>query len=632
MASLGLLTRAIVTATGTTVAAVWLLLGAAPASAEPPLPEKVPVAAAEDVIVRFASSVAAKERLAVRRRAGVEHEANLPVTGLQLVDPEPGVPVREAVAALERSSHVLYAEPNVARRANRIPNDPLFAQEWGMDDAGQTVGGTTGGADADIDAPEAWPITVGARGVTTAVIDSGVDFAHPDLAANRWENPGEVGAGRQGNGIDDDANGLIDDVHGWDWVQGDAVAQDENGHGTHVAGTVGARGDDGIGVAGVSWRGAILPLRVLDAEGSGSAASLIAAYGYARQAQIRVVNASLGGSRPSRAERDAIAAAKDTLFVVAAGNEGVDNDATPTYPCAYDLDNVVCVAATGRSDTLASFSNFGPRSVDLAAPGVAIASTWPQERWALLDGTSMATPHVAGSAALAWALAPDASVATIRRALLGSVDPRASLTGLIATGGRLNVAAALAALQPPPPAPPAPEAAPPEPEPPPPAPPPPPPPPPAPEPAPPSAQLPAPEFVVPSGPPAPAATDPPSVDSTRPDVRVRVGRPPSRARALRGGIPTWVRCSESCSVKQELSLHASTAARLRLVSSPRRLVVARARGGARTAATARLRLRFDAGARRRLARVGTLTLRLDTHAVDPAGNRRTIAQRVRLRR
>jgi subtilisin family serine protease len=199
-------------------------------------------------------------------------------------------------------------------------------------------------------------------------------------------------------------------------------------------------------VTGVAWRTALLPVKALGDDGSGSASNIIKAYGYAVRSGARIVNLSLGGDQTSRAEIDAIASAPNVLFVAAAGNDAADNETTPSYPCNHALANVICVAASDRSDGLATFSNYGSTTVDLAAPGVAIVSTWPGNDYRLLGGTSMATPHVAGAAALLLARAPAASVGDLRRALLESVDRREGLARRTVTGGRLNVAAAIGAL------------------------------------------------------------------------------------------------------------------------------------------------------------------------------------------
>jgi len=395
------------------------------------------------VLVRFRAGADPGERRAVRRSAGTEHESSLPIPGLQLLDPKPGVGTDDAIADLERSADVLYAEPDARRAASAMPNDSLFALEWGMHNSGQEAFGTSGVPDADVDAPEAWDFTTGSDSVAVGVVDTGVETTHPDLAPNVRRNPGESGGGRESNGVDDDANGYVDDVSGWDWVQDDSKPTDAQGHGTHVAGTIGARGNDGHGVAGIAWSSGLVPLRVLGADGLGHVSDAIRAYTYAARSGIRVVNASLGGSTSSQAERDALAAGSNTLFVVAAGNYAADNDAGGAYPCNYDLRNVVCVASSDQFDRLAGNSNYGAATVDLAAPGVNVASTYLGGDWANASGTSMATPHVAGAAALVWSLRPTATVGEVRAALLETVDIKPLLAGKVATNGRLNVYRAL---------------------------------------------------------------------------------------------------------------------------------------------------------------------------------------------
>ena len=396
---------------GRSIVASCVLLLCAPAGASaaepggPTAPGSQPVTR---VLVRFASDASPAQRADMRARADVQRDAMLAVRGLELVDPEPGVSVGAAVADLQRMDGVLYAEPDHVVHQTATPDDPLLSDEWGL---------------SAIRAPEAWDVTTGSAQVTVAVVDTGIDATHPDLSPNLWTNPGESGGGREANGLDDDGNGRIDDVHGWDFVDQDAQPQDGNGHGTHVSGTIAARGDDATGVAGVSWTAGMMALRVLGDNGSGYVSDILTAYAYAARNGARVVNASLGGDSFSRAEHDAIAAAPSTLFVVAAGNDGANNDATPAYPCDYDLANVVCVAASDRDDALASFSNYGAANVDLAAPGVDIASTWPGAGYALSRGTSMATPHVSGAAALLLAHDGGLTVAGLRSALLSSAHP-----------------------------------------------------------------------------------------------------------------------------------------------------------------------------------------------------------------
>src|SRR6185503_3131460 len=294
-----------------------------------------------------------------------------------------------AVAERTLDSHpdVMYAEPNATREATLVPNDPYFPELWGLLNTGQAIRNVAGTPDADADVAEAWDAHV-AGSTIVAEIDTGVDSTHPDLAPNL--------------------------LPGHDYVDGDDDPADQNGHGTHVAGTIAADRGNGIGVAGIADNAAkVMPIRVLDANGAGAVSNVIQAYSYAFQHGAKVVNLSLGSTDSSRAEHDAIAAFPTMLFVAAAGNGGADgvgddNDATGTYPCAYLLPNVLCVAASDNRDQLAPFSNFGATSVDLAAPGVSIASTWPGGGYSWSSGTSMATPHVSGAAALLWSAAPNA--------------------------------------------------------------------------------------------------------------------------------------------------------------------------------------------------------------------------------
>ena len=269
--------------------------------------------------------------------------------------------------------------PNYLVRAAGIPNDSRFGEQWGLHNTGQTVRGTTGTADADIDAPEAWNVTTGSPAVTVAVLDSGVAYDHPDLAPNMWVNTDEVA----GNGVDDDHNGFVDDRRGWDVVSGDNDPTDENGHGTHVAGTIGARGNNdtpGGGttdVVGVAQDVRLMPVRVLNEVGEGTNVGLIEGIEYARANGARIANLSLSSWNFSAALRDTIAAATDITFVVAAGNDHDKNldEGWTVYPCSFDLPNIVCVAATDNRDQLAGFSNWGPVTVDVAAPGVDVLST-----------------------------------------------------------------------------------------------------------------------------------------------------------------------------------------------------------------------------------------------------------------
>ena len=319
----------------------------------------------------------------------------------------------------------------------RIPNDPQFSSMYGLNNTGQT-GGTI---DADIDAPEAWNINTGTGRTIVAVIDTGVDYNHQDLAANMWHNLGET----PGDGIDNDGNGYVDDIYGYDFANNDADPMDDNGHGTHVSGTIGAVGNNGIGTTGVNWNTRIMALKFLDASGSGSTSSAISALNYAVRMGANISNNSWGGGGSSSLLSQAISNARNAghIFVAAAGNSGLNNDATPNYPSNYDFDNVVAVAATDNKDVLASFSNYGATTVDIAAPGVGILSTLPGNTYGTLSGTSMATPHVSGALSLIWDQNPTFTYQQVIAKLYSSVDKIAGLNGKVATGGRLNIGNAL---------------------------------------------------------------------------------------------------------------------------------------------------------------------------------------------
>jgi subtilisin family serine protease len=398
-----------------------------------------------EIIVGFARHVAPSTQANLLGRVGAKTEERFVSIRARLVSVPAGQ--RDLIAAaLARDPRVRYAEPNVRFHAFAEPDDPSYPELWGLENTGQAVNGLSGTPDADIDAPEAWSVSTGSAGVTVGVIDTGVDYTHPDLAANIWVNPGESCAGCRTDGIDNDGNGYVDDWHGWDFKNDDNNPFDDHGHGTHVAGTIGALGDNGTGVVGVNWTVRIMPLKFLGADGSGDAADAIRALNYATAMGAKVTNNSWGGDGYSQALADAIAQADahGSLFIAAAGNSFTNTDTSPNYPSGYDLPNVVAVAATDQRDARAWFSNYGRRTVDLGAPGANILSTQPGASYQYLDGTSMAAPHVAGAAALAWSAFPSASALGVKALLLRTVDPNASLAGRTTTGGRLNVGNALA--------------------------------------------------------------------------------------------------------------------------------------------------------------------------------------------
>lgn len=358
-----------------------------------------------------------------------------------------GMSVQEAIAQYSQNPLIEYIEPNYTISINTtIPNDPSFNQLWGLDNNGQS-GGTP---DADIDAPEAWDIQTG-NNVLIGVIDTGVDYTHPDLINNIWTNPGEIA----GDGIDNDGNGYVDDVHGYDFANNDGDPYDDNGHGTHVSGTIAADGNNGIGVTGVSWNAQIMGIKFLDANGFGDTFGAIQSVEYATLMGVQLTNNSWGGGGYSQGLYDAIAAAgaAGQLFIAAAGNESNNNDSFPAYPASYNLDNIISVAATDHNDQLAGFSNYGATTVDLAAPGVSVYSTMPGGEYGYLSGTSMATPHVSGVASLIWSQFPNLTAEEVKARILSYTDPIPALNGITVSGGRLNAYSALTETAPPPPPP-----------------------------------------------------------------------------------------------------------------------------------------------------------------------------------
>ena len=330
--------------------------------------------------------------------------------GLRRVVLDKGVDVQDAVAELNARGDVAYAEPNYRIHATGIPNDSRFGEQYGLHNTGQSIGGVTGTNDADIDAPEAWNVTTGSSNVVVAVLDTGIAYDHPDLAPNMWVNSREVA----GNGIDDDGNGYVDDRRGWDAVDEDGDPVDEQGHGTHVAGTIGARGgNDTAGggttdVAGVAWNVRLMPVRVLNEVGLGNNVDLIEAIDYARANGARIANLSLSSWNFSAALQDAIETSPNITFVVAAGNDGGDADEVMwTYPCIFPSPNIVCVAATDNRDRLAGYSNWGPVSVDVAAPGTNVLSTKAYHRVFFDDFESANSQWTFGGTPNTWARTTD---------------------------------------------------------------------------------------------------------------------------------------------------------------------------------------------------------------------------------
>lgn len=343
----------------------------------------------------------------------------------------------QLINELNNLPEVAYAEPDYNIQALYLPDDPEFSRQWALNNEGQTGGSV----DADIDGTETWDRYKNGSNVVVAVIDTGVKYDHEDLSDNSWINTQEIA----GNGIDDDNNGFIDDVYGYDFANSDANPMDDNGHGTHCAGILGAKGDNGIGISGIAHSAQIMGLKFLDSRGSGNVSHAVASIIYAVDNGATILSNSWGGGPLTQALFDAVSYANDhdVLFIAAAGNESNNNDINPSYPAGIDLPNVISVASTDHSDQLSNFSNYG-MSVDLAAPGSDILSTYNNGRYTSLSGTSMAAPYVTGAAVLLRSNFPHLSALETKAILLDSVDELSSLNGRLATNGRLNVKTALA--------------------------------------------------------------------------------------------------------------------------------------------------------------------------------------------
>ena len=457
-----------------------------------------------DWIIRLNSDALSRARTIADVRSAVDREgfgielvAGLGQPGLMLV--RSNASATATTDFFRRHTGVAMFERNDSLRTSSsavVPSDPDFQRLYGLNNLGQT-GGIV---DADIDAPEAWATTTGSRNTVVGVIDTGIDLAHRDLYRNIWISQTEIPAtlrgqlndtdadgritfidlnhaanaafvvdtngtgfidgldiladGRWSDGIDTDGNGFADDFFGWDFVNNDNNPSDDHNHGTHVAGTIGATANDGTGVAGVNWTVSMMGLKFLSSSGSGSTAAAIRAINYATMIRtsydpgLRITNNSWGGGGDSQSLKDAIDAGGNAgiLFVAAAGNSAQNTDVSPMYPAAYPLGAIVSVAATDSRDAVASFSNVGLTSVDLGAPGASVWSTVTGNRYASYSGTSMASPHVAGAAALALAVRPSLSMSQLKDAILATTDPVAALAGRTVSGGRLNAATLVESL------------------------------------------------------------------------------------------------------------------------------------------------------------------------------------------
>jgi subtilisin family serine protease len=395
-----------------------------------------------EIVVKYKSGTPQAMAMSGLESIGVTDIESSPNVPFLVGKIAPGRNLEEVLSACRAQPDVEYAEPNYKVYALEtssgdpvFPNDSRFDELWNLHQ----------GNDNDIEAPEAWAITTGSRNLAVGIIDTGIDYDHEDLKSNIWINPGESGD-KANNGKDDDGNGYVDDFRGWNFVFNNKHPYDDQGHGTHVAGTIGAVGNNREGVVGVNWQVQLMAVKFLGSNGEGTTADAAKAIIYATDNGAKILNNSWGGEEASRALQEAIQYANDhgVLFIAAAGNNGESTDHVAHYPSNYDIPNVVSVASSDRNDKLSSFSNCGRRTVDIAAPGSNILSTQPRGRYDRLSGTSMATPHVAGACALVWAKYPDLEAREVLIRVLGSADRKPEFIYRMTSGGRLNAARALA--------------------------------------------------------------------------------------------------------------------------------------------------------------------------------------------
>jgi len=437
---------------------------------------------AGEVLVRFKRDVGESDKNhaigrahgRVIKRLRTESDDELGDPGVHRIQTD--LSVEDAIDALSQDPNVEYAEPNWFVTHSDVADDTSYVggNQWDMYGDDNPPAGPSGTTNVyGCDAENAWAQGVtGSSDVCVGVIDEGMQLTHPELAANVWTNPFEI----PGNGIDDDGNGYVDDVHGWDFYHDDATvydAADGDDHGTHVSGTIGAKGGNGAGIAGVNWNVTLIPAKFLGPNG-GYISDAVDALNYLRDLKVRhglrivCASNSWGGGGYSSTMHTAIlrAAKEGILFVAAAGNSGSNNDATPFYPAGYSTlvasstesaasyEAVISVAAIDANGNRPSWSSYGATTVDLGAPGVGVLSTVPTDSYAYYSGTSMATPHVSGALALYASAFPSATAAQIRAAILGNTTPTPSLAGITVTGGRLNLGGGLFSSAPPPPPPP----------------------------------------------------------------------------------------------------------------------------------------------------------------------------------
>lgn len=402
-------------------------------------PEAVP----GEYVVQLKKNQTPKAAVAsIPKLLGAQIKRVIPNTGIIVLKLKDKGNRKATVAKLLSNEAIQIAEPNFIYRTNRIPNDPDLGKLWGLINSGQADSNKTIGiAGIDIGAEKAWDIQTGNQDLLISVIDTGVDYNHKDLKGNIWTNEVEANGTA---GVDDDNNGYIDDIHGYDFVNKDGDPMDDHGHGSHCSGTIAAKGDDNQGIVGVAWNAKIMGVKFLSKDGSGSLEDAVEAIKYSTKMGVKIMSNSWGGGGYSEIMKEAIAEAntKGIVFTAAAGNHSGNNDETPSYPANYNVPNVISVAALDNRGRLAYFSCYGRRTVHVAAPGVNVFSSLPggYDSW---SGTSMATPHVTGVAALLLSQEPNLTPEQVRERLIKTSKPLAGVKGKAASNGLVDAYMAL---------------------------------------------------------------------------------------------------------------------------------------------------------------------------------------------
>ncbi len=394
---------------------------------------------ATDLIVKYKdSSTSLRSQILSHTKLKQKHILSKAQSELIEIDSDQNP--EEVIQAIKQNTSVEYVERDEVIFAHSRPNDTYFSSQWALESNNTNIG-----------AEKAWDVITNSNSLVIAIVDSGCDYTHEDLSANMWHNPNET----SDNGADDDQNGYVDDYYGYDFQNNDASPTDDFEHGTLVAGIIAASGNNNMGISGISWNAQIMCLKVLDSNGNSTISKAVEAIDYAISHGAKIINMSWGynpSGDPSRSLEEAIIRAQNAglLVVASAGNGyqggGHNNDeniSTANYPSSYSQNNIIAVAATDASDQLASFSNYGAKTVDLGAPGVSILSTHPHREYSLFTGTSAAAPHVTGTLALVWAFNPNLNHSEIKRLVLESGDLIPSLSGKSLSGARLNIANAI---------------------------------------------------------------------------------------------------------------------------------------------------------------------------------------------